>query len=315
MSFSICGSVGGNTGGPDCDISKALPTGLVFGSPEFDSSDYVDDATFKAAFIANTKLATGSSDKLYPFPEIQGNTDKTAAPKEGSLGYGLNFVLLGARPGYEFDMIPGSIQEQAMQKFNKKTIPVFVLDDGQNIWGTRNRSTGVFKGFKVLVSIVGKGFDDGQNVKTTKVTISFVSADEFYKTAAFASTDLSIADLAGLMDGVLYEPTAHTTNVYKIGIKIETNQLGKDINVYDKYADELVAALFTAASGTTFQTSMPITSVAKDTTLKCFTFTLDSTAYGVLPSGAKVKIIPAAPPALDAADVTGLELYSLIVTK
>jgi len=315
MSFSLCGTVGGNTGGPDCDIAKARPTGLTFGGATFGASDYPDSDTFSAAFVAKTKLATGNSAKLFPFPELQGNTDQTEAPKTGTLGYGLKFVLLGAKPAYEFDVVAGSVLEQNLLKFDGKTLPMYVHDSGSNTWGTRNRTTGIFKGFKVLVSIVGKPFDDGSNVKSTKVTVSFVSSDEFYKTAAFMNTDMTSSDLVGLMDGILFEPQAHASNVYKIGIKIQTSQLGQDLNVYDTYADELVAGLFTAASGTTFTTPLPITSVAKDATLKCHTFTFDTTAYGLLGAGAKFKLIPADPTALDAADITGLELQPIILTK
>jgi len=315
MSFSLCGTVGGNVGGPDCDIAKARPTGLVFGGATFAAADYVDSATFKPLFVAKTKLATGDGTKLFPFPELQGNTDQTEAPKTGSLGYGLKFVLLGAVPGYEFDVVAGSMLEQNLLKFDGKTVPVYVLDSGNNTWGTRNSISGLFKGFKVLVSIIGKGFDDGQNVKSTKVTISFVSPSEFYKTAAYITTDIVISDLTGLMDGTTYEVQAHAANAYKIGIKIPTADLANTINVYDKYDDEIAGLTFTAATGPTYGTPLAITSVVKDATLKCWTVTFDNTAFTALAGGTKIKLTPPAPPVLDAADITNLELYPIIVTK
>lgn len=315
MSLSLCGTVGGNTGGPDCDIAKARPVGLTFGGGTFGSSDYIDPVTFKTTFVAKTKLATGDSEKLYPFPELQGNTDQTEAPKTGTLGYGLKFVLLGAKPAYEFDVVAGSSTEQKLLAFDGKTIPMYVHDSSSNTWGTRNRSTGVVKGFKVLVSIVGKPFDDGQNAKSTKVTVSFVSSDEFYKTAGYMQTDITSSDLVGLMDGVSYEIQAHAVNVYKIGVKVQTAQLGGDLNVYDTFADELVAGTVSAFTGPTFSTSLAITSFVKDTALKGWTLTLDTTAFAALSAGAKIKLVFDDPADLDAADVTGLEIASIILTK
>jgi hypothetical protein len=44
-------------------------------------------------------------------------------------------------------------------------------------------------------------------------------------------------------------------------------------------------------------------------------FTFDSTAYTALSAGATIKLIPAAVPVLDAADVTGIEVAFKILTK
>ncbi|HEY4112190.1 hypothetical protein [Puia sp.] len=316
MSLSQCGLVGGNTGGPECDPSKDRPVGLTFGGGTFDAGDYVDGPTFAVEFVSKTKLATGDSEKLFPFPELQGNTDQTEAPKTGSLGYGLKFVLLGAKPAYEFDVVAGSTTEQKLFALDGATVPVYVHGSTGKTWGTRSRTTDIFKGFKVLVSIVGKGFDDAQNVKSTKVTLSFVSSDEFYKTAAYITTDMTSSDLVGLMDGIAYEPIAHTVNAYKIGVKVLTAALGGDLNVYDSYADELVAGLVTAFTGAAFGTTLAITSFVKDTVNKCWTLTFDNTAYTALAANTKIKVFLGPTPAdLDAADITGLEILPIIVSK
>src|SRR5262249_34586365 len=154
------------------------------------------------------KKATGSSDKLYPFPEIQGTTDKTDANKEGSLGYGLKFVLLQGKPAYEFTMLPGTQQEKALRKFNNQTIPVFVFDDASNMWGVGDTS-GNFSGANCLVSVIGKGFEDGQNPKATIITISYVNASDFFDNQYFANTTFGIGDLVGLVDFVPTEIGAH----------------------------------------------------------------------------------------------------------
>lgn len=313
MSFSICSTVGGNTGGIDCDVVRGRPVGLILGSATFLPADYVDSPTFQAAFTSKIKKATGSIDKLFPFPEIQGTTDKTDAPKEGSLGYGLKFILLDGKPAYEFTMVPGTTQEQKLRKFNKKTVPAYVLDDGGNTWGTKD-TAGVFKGPKALISVIGKGYDDGSNAKATVITVSFISSSDFYDNAAFAPTSFNIGNLPGLVDGVVAF-ISKSTNVYKIGVTIPTTELGVSVNVYDYFSAQLVAGLFTAFSGANFTVALPITSVAVDATLKAWTFTFDATAFGLLSAGDKFKLIPAAADALDTANVTGLELQPIILTK
>jgi hypothetical protein len=313
--ISICGSVGKNTGPIACDVKRGRPVGIVLGGAVFAPSAYATPATFQTNFVAKLKKATGASDKLYPFPEIQGNTDKTDANKEGTLGYGLKFILLQGKPAYEFDMIPGTTQEIAMRKFNNTQVPVYVFDDASNIWGVSDTS-GNFSGATCLISVLGKGFDDGQNPKTTKVSISFVSAADFYDNAAFASTSFGIGDLVGLVDVVLSEKSAHTTNVFHIQGKIVTRQLGKLINIADYFLAGLSSASLWTLAKDTDGSSVTITSVAANSASDGWEFTMDTTAYTAATIGDKFRIALAAPSVLDAAGVTGIESPAyLVVTK
>jgi hypothetical protein len=148
------------------------------------------------------------------------------------------------------------------------------------------------------------------------LALSFVSAGDVYDSGAFIETNLSLSDMKGLLDVTLAEYASHASNVYKIKGFIPSSSPNTSLNLYDSFADLLaVAGMWDAKSGTTFTTNLPITSVAKNVSNKGWDITLDSTAFGLLGSGAKIKINVADPTTLDGGDVTGVEGIPVIVTK
>lgn len=314
MALSLCASIGANTGIIDCDLTRGNPVKLAAGSATFDSDDYADQTTMDAAILSKLILANGDSQKLYPFPVIQGNTDQTEAAKYGNLGYGLKVKLLRSKPGYEFDVLAGSALEKKLIAWDGQIVPFYILDD-KSQWAGVKDSNGIFKGANYLVGVEPRGYGDAQNPKTTKITISIVDTADFTENAYFHVTALSSSNIVGLKDVVLSEPQAHASNVYKIKMKIPTSKLNGDLDIWDDYGSAIAALTFTAGTGTNYGTALTITSVAADNTLKALTVTFDSTAFTALASGAKIKLTPPTPAVLDAADVTGIELGSIILTK
>lgn len=315
--FSICGQVGANTGGIDCDVTRGLPVQLIPGGASFAPSDYATNASFEAAMISKFKKASGSSDKLFPFPVIQGNTAKTTAAKYGTLGYGLEIKLLRSKQGYEFDVLAGSQLEKKLIKFDGQIVPILIFDDRSNVWGVVDSDLN-FKGAKYLIGVEPKDFEDAQNAKTTKISISIIDSRDFTENAKYASTTFNSADLVGLNDATLFETTTHAANVWKIGAKILNSSINSFLNVHDTtgYAAALASgALWVAKTGATFATALTITSVADDATNGGWTVTFDSTAYTALSAGAKIKLSLVDPETLDAADVTGIESVPILLTK
>jgi len=314
MALSLCGSIGDNTGIIDCDLVRGNPVKIAPGGATFDSDDYADQTTMDAAILSKLILPNGNSQKLFPFPVIQGNTDQTEAAKYGNLGYGLKVKLLRSKPGYEFDVLAGSALEKKMIAWDGQIVPLYILDD-KSQWAGVKDSNGIFRGANYLIGVEPRGYGDAQNPKTTKITISIVDTAEFTESAYFHVTALSSSDIVGLKDVVLSEPQAHASNVYKVKMKIPTSKLNGDLDIWDDYGTAIAALTFTAGTGTNYGTSLTITSVAADNTLKALTVTFDSTAFTALSSGAKIKLTPPTPAVLDAADVTGIELGSIILTK
>lgn len=315
--FSICSSIGANTGAIDCDPTRGLPVQIIAGSASFAPSDYATNATFEAAFQSKLKQATGSSDKLFPFPVIQGNTDKTTAAKMATLGYGLQLKLLRSKAGYEFDVLAGSSLEKKLIAFDGLIVPCFIMDDKSKIWGILDSDKN-FKAAKYLVGVEPKGFEDGNSAKTTKISLSIIDSRDFVENAEFAGTSFNASDIVGLNDVLLYEAVASTTNVKSIGLKISTSNILSFLNVADTTEFQALLAsstLWTAKTGASFATALAITSVAYDATNKCWTVTFDSTAYNALATGAQIELALVDAPTLDAADVTGIEGTPLILTK
>jgi hypothetical protein len=215
-------------------------------------------------------------------------------------------------------------QYENLLRFDNKTVPVFTIDDGNQVWGYRAKAasntlnTNVFKGERAKITISGNGFTDSANVETGQcfVTVSYLSIDDFEKRATYMELpDFSSGDVAGLVDVMLFEPQAHASNVHKVGMRIVVPELAGDLNPFDEHGAAIAAMTWTAFTGATYATSLVITSVAVDNTLKCFTVTFDSTAYTALASGAKIKLVPPTAAVLDAGDVTGLEIGYIILTK
>lgn len=316
MPFSLCGSVGANTGAIKCDRRRGIPKKVIVGGAEFDSNDYATQSAFDTAFLAAFKLATGSAEKLFPFPEITGVSDGTEANKEATLGaFGPKVVLIEGKPSYTFDVLAGTTLEKALRKFNGQQVPVFILDDSNAVWGKLS-SAGVFSGTDVLIFTSPHKFGDGSNGQTTKVTISFVSASDLYDSAAFVESALSASDMIGQVDFVLSEYASHASNVFKLQAKAATSDPGNSINLYDYYADEIAAtAAWSVKTGAGYTTSVTLTSVAKNSANKGWDITLDNTEFGALSSGAKLKFSLVSPASLEAIDVFEVESIAVIATK
>lgn len=314
MALNLCGSTGDNTGEVDCDIIRGNPVKIAPGGATFSPSDYADQTTMDAAILGKLILPTGNSQKLYPFPVIQGTTDQTEAAKTGSLGYGLKIKLLRSKPGYEFDVLAGTALEKRLIAFDGQIVPLLILDDKSQFAGVKD-SNAIFKGANYLIGVEPRPYGDAQNPKTTKITISIVDTADFTENAYFYKTALASSNIVGLKNVILSEPQAHASNVYKVKMKIPTSLLNGDLDIWDDYGALIAALTFTAGTGTNYGTSLAITSVAADNTLKALTVTLDSTAFTALSAGAKIKLTPPTPATLDAADVTGVELFPIILTK
>jgi hypothetical protein len=314
MALSLCGLIGANTGVIDCDVTRGNPATILFGSAIFTSSDYASNTTLKTAFLDRMKRTTGDSQKLFALPVIQGVADKTVAAKYGTYGYGLETKLLRSRPAYEFDVLAGSQLETSLIKFDGKTVPVLIFDNQSQIWGKLDPNKN-FIGCKCLVGVEPRPHGDANAAKSTKITISFVDGADFVENAAVFQSTFTSSDLVGLKDVYMSEPSAHASNVFKIKLKIKTNIINGDLDIYDDYAALIQPLTFTAFSGATFATSLPVTTVALDAANKALTVTLDSTAFTALSAGAQVKFVAPTPAVLDAAGVTGIEIGYYIMTK
>jgi hypothetical protein len=316
MGVSVCSTTGANTGGIDCEKKMGVPKKPILGSKSFTSVDYASVSTFDTALLAAINQAAGSASKLFPFPEIQGNTDNTEANTEGTLGYGLKIITKEGRPAYQFQVLCGPTQFKQMRRFNRTRIPVFVLDDQNLIWG-RKTAAGNFEGLMALIFVSGNGFEDANTVEkvAATVTISFESASDFYDSSVYTDTNLAVADIVGLVDAPLASvgTVAATT---KFEIKIPYSKIGNYVNLYDTYETELASAsMWEAHTGATFGTSLALTGVTANDSDKTWSVAFDSTAYSALASAAQIRVRLKPPATLYAANVKGIEGIAVVIAK
>jgi hypothetical protein len=315
MSLSLTGALNVNTGAIDGDYIKGNPVLLIFGGASFSSSDYATDDTFLAALSAKTKLARGSSDKLFPLPIIQETADKTVAAKEGTYGYGLQVKLQRSRPSYEFSVLAGSTLEKQLIKFDKQTVQCLVLDD-ENVFGGVKDSDGNFSGARWLCSVEPRSYGDANALKATKITISMIDSRDNVENFFGVPFSGSTTDLKGLNDVTLSQNGANTSNVIHIKAVAETAVAGRVVNLAEKYGATLASAsLWVLKTGAGFTTPLTTTSVALNSAGDGYDITADSTAFTALASGAKILVNLAAPSVLDAADITDVEGVAEVITK
>jgi hypothetical protein len=315
MGLSLCGKQVANTGELACDKSRGILKKLLVFNGTIGSSDYVDEDTFFAKLVANSKLSKEDSNKLFVLNEVQEIADSSDSNKEGTLGLGFKATLLEGKPGYKIKIFAGGDLLKRLRSYNNQTIRVLEYDSNGVIWGTKSGSN--FQGLQAKIFVVGNKISTGQNVEegVVEVTVSFLSTSEYFDNVVWMETgENNVEDIKALNDVVLSK-ISNVTNVFKIAMKINGSNLKEAYNIYDDYGALIAARTFTAGTGTNYGTALVITSTVVDASLKCLTVTFDSTAYNALSSGTKIKLIPPTPTVLDANDISNIELLPVILTK
>jgi len=316
MSLTLCSTNTNNTGELGCDVSRGVIKKIMVFLGSIGSSDYASAALLFAKLVANSKLSKTDSEKIFVLNEAQDVADASEANKEGSLNLGFKAVLLEGKPGYIVKFFGGADLLKRLRVFNNKTIRILEYDANGVIWGTKSGSD--YKGFQAKLFFVGNKVATGQNVEEGVITmgLSILSTSEYFDNAYQANLSAyNIEDVKALIDVPLSYISA-VSNVHKIGIKIIGSDITGPYNTYDSIGAAVAAlsANFSAKSGAGDPaTSLAITSIVVDATLKCLTVTYDNTAYGT--ATGNIKLIPPTPAQLDAGNATGVELIEVTYPK
>lgn len=314
MAYSLCGTSVDNTGQQECDKAKGVLQRLAIFNGTIPSASYVDQDTFFAKLVTNSKLSKSATDKLFVLPEVQEIADSSESNKEGSLNLGFKTVLLEGKPGYKIKFFGGSDLLKRLKTFDNQTVRLIEYDANGVFWGTKTGTD--FIGYQAKLFFTGGKVATGQNVEegVIECSVSILSAVEYFKNSYWMESTGNYSDITPLLDVALTN-ISHSSNVWKIGMKINGSNLEGPYNIYDTHGAAIAALTFTAGTGTNYGTSLAITSVAVDASLKCLTVTFDSTAYTALAANTVIKLSPPTPATLDAADVTETELLSVLLTK
>lgn len=314
MPYSLCGASVANTGEQGCDKAKGVLRNLFIFNGAIAAADYVDQDTFFDTMVSNAKLTKSATNKVFPIAENQDFTDSSEANKEGTFNQGLKITLMEGKPGYKFKLAAGSDLLKRLRTFNNQTVRIIEYDADGVFWGTKVGTD--FKGYQAKLFFAGGKLASGQNIEQgfIEVTVSILSVSEYLDNSYWMESTGNVADIVPLIDVALTD-ISHSSNVWKIGMYIQGSNLIGPYNIYDTHGAAIAALTFTAGTGTNYGTSLAITSIAVDTSLKCLTVTFDSTAYTALASGTVIKLSPPSVATLDAADVTETELLYVLLTK
>jgi hypothetical protein len=314
--YSLCGTSTDNVGQQECDKAKGVLSKILLFNGSIGSADYASELAFLNKLIANSKLSKSDSDKVFPLQEAQDLSDTSEANKEGSLNQGFKAVLLEGKPAYQAKLFAGSDLLKRLRTFNNQIVRIIELDTNGVFWGTKVGTN--FKGYQAKLFFTGGRIATGQNVEegVVTVTVSILSVSEYINNTYWIETVAggNVEDITALID-VNLTNISNVANVWKIGLKIPGSNLTGDYNIFDAKGAAIAALTFTAGTGTGYGTSLTITSIAVDNTLKCLTVTFDSTAYTALAAATVIRLSGPTPAVLDAADVDGTELISVLLTK
>lgn len=266
---------------------------------------------FQSVYEAAVILPEGDPNKLYPFPLIEGVENTTEANTVGTLGLGYQEVLREGKPAYQFNLVVGQCQYQALRKFNGYTGKAYVYDSLKSLWGYE-MNNGDMSGYSVASFWVsGNDFSNGTDPVNALITVVFADPEQYHDYSSFISIDFNIKDVKGLQDVTLSQAAAPAANVYKIAVQTVCDKT----NVYTAYSTQLASATLWNAKVKATGATLAITTVTGDAALEAYTVTFDSTAFTALPSGAEIELGLDAPPALAAGNVFGIEGTPLTIIK
>lgn len=315
MAYSLCGTSVANTGQQACDLSKGVLRRLYIFNGAIVPGNYVDNLTFFNTLVTNSKLPKSNTNKVFPIAEVLEIVDKSDANKEGTLNLGFKTVLLEGKPTYSFKFFGGADLLKRLRTYNNKNVRILEYDANATFWCTIFNGNAV--GYQARLFFSGGKLATGQAVEEGVITceVSLLSVTEYYENSYWiGSSGNNVGNIIPLMDVALTN-ISNVANVYKIGMQIQGSSLIGAYNVYDAVGALIAPLTFSAGTGLNYATTLAITSVAVDATLKALTVTFDSTAYTALAVGTKIQLTPPLPAVLDAANVTETELIPVILTK
>ena len=209
--LSVCGQVGGNTGGIKCAVSPAKWLNWAIWLGKLTPNQLAVAATIKSTLVAHSKLAKSSTSKLFLMPTIIDRARNKEANTEQAFSGGLKVVTREGTPGWRFAFETSQQQMVELRKFNNFVLPIIFQDANKRTWGTKD-ADGNFIARQASIFFEGlDGADDATKGGIGYVTIGFIDAVESYDEQYFIQTPFSWqSTFKGLVDVQLYEKAAGT---------------------------------------------------------------------------------------------------------
>jgi len=306
MQVSLCATIGGNVGAPACDVQMgALRTILVTRGKEFTASELADTNSLRAAIAAAMLLGNDNNNKIYAFPVFRNVTDNTGDPNVETLPDGSKQTTSRPVPSYTLESTIGYCQARNVARFNGFSGKVYVIDGNQRFFFLR-KTGGGGKGFSIgNIDSDSARWGGFTGARTIKHRLSFGSEVEFRSEIGAMNADFDVTSMVNIQNVALRLVTSTTgPGEFSIAGQIEcTNQ-----EIYPAYRTLLKNTAAWKVVNADTGAAVPVTFVGNLDTIGAWNVTAAD-----IPAG-KYYFSLAAPDALLALGVEGLESFPLLVT-
>jgi hypothetical protein len=273
------------------------PIGVIFVPRDTEIKDAEADNLI--GLILSKIKNDNSLSRWYPILGIKQITDNSEEPVMGNLsGTGYTEKLRDGASIYLFEYPAKLCRSKVLDSFDQWDGGVYLISSDKKLWGRVNPNNALAPYLPETVSVYGGGFNDGQNIITSKLQINFGLQGAFIKKSAFFGfeNDDDLDSIVGLQDVII---TAVAANRFSLTTKCNR------INLFDAYSTILNATTLwkvTKADGA----AVSVSAVTANATTKDFTLTFTAPATKYYVSLANVST-------LEAAGVVGYESVKLTI--
>ncbi|MDR1594297.1 MAG: hypothetical protein LBS43_07435 [Prevotellaceae bacterium] len=263
--ITFCGTSGGNVGLPRCDVKMNTPIAVIF-APR-DAKISKSDADDLIALIKAKSKDDSSLLRWYPVVGIEQITDSSEEPVTGNLAAtGYTEKLRDGATIYLFEYPARLCKAKALKQFDQWDGGVCVISNDKKLWGRVTADGSLAPYLPSSVAVYGGGFNDGQNVITSKLQINFGQQGQFIEESGFFGfeEDDDISGLTGLQNLVI---AATGTNKFSVTTKCDR------VNLFDLYADELADVDLWKVTKASDGSAVTVSAATKNATTKDFTVT------------------------------------------
>jgi hypothetical protein len=296
--IEFCGTSGGNTGLPRCDIRIGIPTGVLF-VPR-DATITPEQGDDLLTLIQTKAKDANPLQRWYPIFGVQNITDSSEEAVTGNLAAtGYSEKLRDGAAIYLLEYPASLCKSKILKQFDQWNGGIFIITSDNRLWGRGQRDGSLAPYLPSSVYVYGGGWSDGQNIITSKLNINFGEQGNFIELSAFFGFEVNddILSIVGLQTAQIV-PTA-TAKTYRVLTKCDK------LNLYDLYstelADDALWIVTVASTGATVAVTAVAANASRDFTL---TFTEPAEKYYVSLAGLA---------ALEAAGIVGYESEQLAV--
>lgn len=305
LNLPNCGGTTGtfNSGFAFCDVIRKAPKALLLvdAGVEFNAAARATIATMVAKIKEYTRAARGG--RVYPIMSLSNFDDKSKEATKAAIG-NLSIQEITMQegiPSFTFEHFKGELFHKQLSAAQNANLKLMIIDSAYVLYGTVT-SGGNLTAFSLaeFYAQLAK-FANATTPAKYPFDVTLNDISEYKENLGIIQLDSTVLNISGNRDTVL-TLIAQVTNVGKVQA---VGNGGK--NLGSLWATELAVTGAWTAKNQTSGATITVTGVAWDSTLGTFNVTVDNTAYTALGSGTKVLINLAAPAALTALGVDGIE--------